>query len=57
MLPDEIRRAAKERATEAEVAQRFERSRDDMLQSFRGLSPARKLIELAHLVKRLGELL
>jgi len=57
MLLDQIRRSTKEKAVEAEIVHCFERSRDNMLQSFRGLSSARKLIELAELVKKLGELL
>lgn len=55
MLPDEIRRAAKEETSRAEVYDRFKRSRDDMLLTFRGLTAAQKLIELRNLILALGE--
>jgi hypothetical protein len=57
MLHESIRRAAKEEATKTAIAERFQRSRDDMLQAFRGLSLTEKMVELHRLVKNLGECL
>ncbi len=54
MLPEEIRRQAKSAAVEREVLERFRLKQEEMLASFRGLSPERKKEELRVLIILLG---